>query len=130
MPAGMYQAGGDKKIDDENRSEDKDPGGRSLHRVGHGDKIQIYWTSFFFYLQICICTPVDFCCCNIIFFCQQRGGAAKLEKVEITLADCLACSGCITSAESVLITQQSQEELLRVFQEKKDQLLVAKILCA
>lgn len=42
----------------------------------------------------------------------------KLEKVEITLADCLACSGCITSAESVLITQQSQEELLRIFQEK------------
>ncbi|EZA50159.1 probable cytosolic Fe-S cluster assembly factor CPIJ010948 [Ooceraea biroi] len=42
----------------------------------------------------------------------------KLQKVEITLADCLACSGCITSAESVLITQQSQEELLRIFQEK------------
>ncbi|EFN74344.1 Nuclear prelamin A recognition factor-like protein [Camponotus floridanus] len=42
----------------------------------------------------------------------------KLQKVEITLADCLACSGCITSAESVLVTQQSQEELLRVFQDK------------
>lgn len=39
--------------------------------------------------------------------------------MEITLADCLACSGCITSAESVLITQQSQEELLRVFEENK-----------
>ncbi|KYN07468.1 PREDICTED: probable cytosolic Fe-S cluster assembly factor CPIJ010948 [Cyphomyrmex costatus] len=42
----------------------------------------------------------------------------KLQKVEITLTDCLACSGCITSAESVLVTQQSREELLRVFQEK------------
>lgn len=31
----------------------------------------------------------------------------------------MACSGCITSAESVLITQQSQEELLRVFHENK-----------
>lgn len=41
-------------------------------------------------------------------------GTQKLEKVEITLADCLACSGCITSAEGVLITQQSQEEVLRV----------------
>lgn len=40
-------------------------------------------------------------------------GNQKLQKVEITLADCLACSGCITSAEGVLITQQSQEELLR-----------------
>ena len=40
-----------------------------------------------------------------------------MEKVEITLADCLACSGCITSAEGVLITQQSQEEVLRVLSE-------------
>ena len=44
-------------------------------------------------------------------------GQQKLEKVEITLADCLACSGCITSAEGVLITQQSQEEVLRVLNE-------------
>lgn len=43
----------------------------------------------------------------------------KLQKVEISLSDCLACSGCITSAESVLVTQQSQEELLRVFRENK-----------
>lgn len=26
-------------------------------------------------------------------------GTQKLEKVEITLADCLACSGCITSGK-------------------------------
>lgn len=44
-------------------------------------------------------------------------GTYKLEKVEITLADCLACSGCITSAEGVLITQQSQEEVLKVLNE-------------
>ncbi|XP_043282277.1 probable cytosolic Fe-S cluster assembly factor AAEL012261 [Venturia canescens] len=53
---------------------------------------------------------------------DNQGGAEKLEKVEITLADCLACSGCITSAESVLITQQSQEELFRIFEEKKQQI--------
>lgn len=40
-----------------------------------------------------------------------------MQKVEISLSDCLACSGCITSAESVLVTQQSQEEILRVFEE-------------
>lgn len=40
-----------------------------------------------------------------------------MEKVEITLADCLACSGCITSAEGVLITQQSQDEVIRVLNE-------------
>ncbi|NXE13459.1 NARFL factor, partial [Lophotis ruficrista] len=45
------------------------------------------------------------------FQINQDGGAQKLEKAKITLNDCLACSGCITSAESVLITQQSHDEL-------------------
>lgn len=44
----------------------------------------------------------------------------KLQKVEITLGDCLACSGCITSAEGVLITQQSQEEVLKVLKENNE----------
>ncbi|KFP72721.1 Cytosolic Fe-S cluster assembly factor NARFL, partial [Acanthisitta chloris] len=48
------------------------------------------------------------------FQIDQDGGAQKLEKAKITLNDCLACSGCITSAESVLITQQSHEELCRM----------------
>ncbi|WVQ84925.1 cytosolic Fe-S cluster assembly factor NAR1 [Cryptococcus sp. DSM 104549] len=41
-------------------------------------------------------------------------GAKKkaLEKAEINLNDCLACSGCITSTESLLITLQSQNEVL------------------
>ncbi len=43
----------------------------------------------------------------------------KLQKAQITLNDCLACSGCITSAESVLITQQSQEELYKVLRENE-----------
>lgn len=43
-----------------------------------------------------------------------------MQKVEITLQDCLACSGCITSAEGVLITQQSQEEVFKVLQENKE----------
>lgn len=52
-------------------------------------------------------------------YLQQEldGTNKKLQKVAITLSDCLACSGCITSAESVLISQQSQEEMLRVFGE-------------
>ncbi|XP_049764679.1 probable cytosolic Fe-S cluster assembly factor CPIJ010948 [Schistocerca cancellata] len=52
---------------------------------------------------------------------QQGGAEQRLQKVEITLADCLACSGCITSAESVLISQQSHEELERIFTEKREQ---------
>ncbi|CAD0196538.1 unnamed protein product [Chrysodeixis includens] len=53
------------------------------------------------------------------YFDVSNGQEQKLQKVEITLADCLACSGCITSAESVLVTKQSQEELLRVFSERQ-----------
>lgn len=53
------------------------------------------------------------------YYEETASGLQKLEKVEITLADCLACSGCITSAESVLITQQSQDELLRVLHENQ-----------
>ncbi|KAJ0180273.1 hypothetical protein K1T71_003677 [Dendrolimus kikuchii] len=53
------------------------------------------------------------------YFDISSGREQKLKKVEITLADCLACSGCITSAESVLVTRQSQEELLKVFSERK-----------
>ncbi|XP_068964352.1 cytosolic iron-sulfur assembly component 3 isoform X3 [Petaurus breviceps papuanus] len=48
------------------------------------------------------------------FQVNQDGGSQKLEKAKISLNDCLACSGCITSAESVLITQQSHEELSKV----------------
>ena len=39
------------------------------------------------------------------------GSEKKLAKASITLADCLACSGCITSAESILIEQQSSSQL-------------------
>ena len=43
------------------------------------------------------------------------GSTKKLEKAKITLADCLACSGCITSAETVLIEQQSGQSLREIF---------------
>lgn len=48
---------------------------------------------------------------------NDDGEETRLGKAKITLNDCLACSGCITSAESVLITQQSQEELYKVLRE-------------
>ncbi|KAM6407417.1 cytosolic iron-sulfur assembly component 3 isoform 1-T1 [Rhynochetos jubatus] len=53
------------------------------------------------------------------FQINQDGAAQKLEKAKITLNDCLACSGCITSAESVLITQQSHEELCKTLTSNK-----------
>lgn len=42
----------------------------------------------------------------------QYGRPSKLQKVEITLSDCLACSGCVTTAESVLVSQQSGAQLV------------------
>ena len=40
--------------------------------------------------------------------------AAKPPVAKVTLNDCLACAGCITSAESVLVTQQSIGEFERM----------------
>ncbi|XP_055332708.1 cytosolic Fe-S cluster assembly factor narfl-like [Paramacrobiotus metropolitanus] len=45
---------------------------------------------------------------------DAEGTETKLAKAEITLNDCLACSGCVTSAETVLIQQQSTDELIRI----------------
>ncbi|POV99160.1 hypothetical protein PSTT_13973, partial [Puccinia striiformis] len=36
-----------------------------------------------------------------------------LPKAQITLNDCLACSGCITSSESILVSLQSVQEVLK-----------------
>lgn len=38
----------------------------------------------------------------------------------VALSDCLACSGCVTSAETVLLEQQSLGELLKVASNKED----------
>ena len=50
---------------------------------------------------------------------MKDGTSIKLEKAKITLEDCLACSGCVTSAEAVLISQQSADELLRVIENNR-----------
>jgi len=51
---------------------------------------------------------------------DDSGEEIRLKKAEITLNDCLACSGCITSAESVLIQQQSKDELYKVLLDNHD----------
>jgi len=40
----------------------------------------------------------------------------KGKKAQVSLTDCLACSGCVTSAETVLISQQSTMEFLAALQ--------------
>lgn len=46
-------------------------------------------------------------------------GESKLEPAKISLTDCLACSGCITSAEAVLVELQSPKELFKVLDDKE-----------
>ncbi|KAF9531652.1 iron hydrogenase [Crepidotus variabilis] len=47
------------------------------------------------------------------------GPTQKLHQAQISLNDCLACSGCITSAESVLITLQSHTEVFNFLEENE-----------
>ena len=49
----------------------------------------------------------------------------KLETAEISLNDCLACSGCVTSAESVLVGMQSIDQVTTALREQSDKLFVA-----
>ena len=46
---------------------------------------------------------------------------------EISLTDCLACSGCVTSAEAVLVSLQSHAEVLHSLDEPGDRLYVASV---
>ncbi|VDK81332.1 unnamed protein product [Litomosoides sigmodontis] len=43
---------------------------------------------------------------------QSKASSNAEKKVAITLNDCLACSGCITSAETILIKEQSKPKFL------------------
>lgn len=40
------------------------------------------------------------------------GGGDSSSNAQISLTDCLACSGCVTSAEAVLVSLQSHEEVI------------------
>ncbi|KAF9049749.1 iron hydrogenase [Panaeolus papilionaceus] len=48
---------------------------------------------------------------------SRQNEPRQLAQAQISLNDCLACSGCITSAESVLITLQSHTEVLNFLKE-------------
>lgn len=61
------------------------------------------------------------------FEIDKAGTSKKLQPAKITLNDCLACSGCITSAESVLIQQQSHHELLEILKSRRHKCIVVSI---
>ncbi|KAG5370194.1 Cytosolic Fe-S cluster assembly factor NAR1 [Yarrowia sp. C11] len=49
------------------------------------------------------------------------GTQKELEPAQLSLSDCLACSGCITSAESVLVALQSHTQLLDELKKEAEQ---------
>mmetsp|Transcript_4896 Transcript_4896/g.10392 ORF Transcript_4896/g.10392 Transcript_4896/m.10392 type:complete len:492 (+) Transcript_4896:137-1612(+) len=56
---------------------------------------------------------------------KADGTEKKLEKATINLNDCLACSGCVTSAEAVLVSSQSNDEFLKVLEQEGTEIVVS-----
>jgi iron only hydrogenase large subunit-like protein len=55
---------------------------------------------------------------------EKDGSQTKMEAASISLNDCLACSGCITSAESVLVQMQSHQEIYQILKSNAESLAV------
>ncbi|TCD71220.1 Cytosolic Fe-S cluster assembly factor nar1 [Steccherinum ochraceum] len=83
-----------KPVEQTNKPEEKEPGAAST-------EIQVDSTGAYYEISASGAKPAG-----------QPQPQKKLETAQISLNDCLACSGCITSAESVLITLQSHTEVL------------------
>lgn len=60
---------------------------------------------------------------------KETGQSQALQQAQISLSDCLACSGCITSAEEVLVAQHSHKELLNSLKDpsNREKVFVASI---
>ncbi|RYF15089.1 MAG: hypothetical protein EOO77_13680, partial [Oxalobacteraceae bacterium] len=58
---------------------------------------------------------------------QKDGTQTQLEAASISLNDCLACSGCVTTAESVLIGLQSWSEVEETLKAAEKKIVVASI---
>jgi hypothetical protein len=50
----------------------------------------------------------------------QAQAAAPGEAIKVTLHDCLACSGCVTTAETVLLETQSGQELMSKLRQARE----------
>jgi len=48
-----------------------------------------------------------------ISFNNEASLPSDLPPAQISLTDCLACSGCVTSAEAILVSMQSHAEVLQ-----------------
>ena len=60
-------------------------------------------------------------------FEDEDAGPPKPAIARITLNDCLACAGCVTTEEAAFVTQQSTAEFLKRLQAGKDELVVVSV---
>ena len=60
-------------------------------------------------------------------FEDDTNEAPKPAIARITLNDCLACSGCVTTEEAAFVTQQKTSEFLQRLQDGNDQLVVVSV---
>lgn len=51
---------------------------------------------------------------GVYYEIDQGGNSSKLEAVTISIDDCLACSGCVTSTETALVASQTYKQVLDV----------------
>ncbi|RPA94746.1 iron hydrogenase [Choiromyces venosus 120613-1] len=58
---------------------------------------------------------------------EDKAPRTDLPPAQISLTDCLACSGCVTSAEAVLVSLQSHNEVLANLNAHPEKLFVALI---
>jgi iron only hydrogenase large subunit-like protein len=61
---------------------------------------------------------------------NKEGEAIQLQPTKISLTDCLACSGCVTTAETVLIEAQGINEVLKQLKEKEVVVSISPQACA
>ena len=57
---------------------------------------------------------------NIIKTTNTSKSNNNIKVASISLNDCLACSGCVTSAEAILIQEQSNDKLIRLLEERDE----------
>ncbi|RCK60799.1 Cytosolic Fe-S cluster assembly factor NAR1 [Candida viswanathii] len=64
---------------------------------------------------------------NPLEISQIDGKQSALTPAQISLSDCLACLGCITSAEEVLVAQHSHQELVNALENRNGRVFVASV---
>ena len=77
--------------------------------------------------QACVLPVEDDFSRGTVAINKKEFGVEAKKSVELSLADCLACSGCVTTAETMLVQEQSGEKLKTVISEKGNKLLIATV---